>query len=162
MPLIILTHRADELARVRYLDRGGDDVVSKPFCYAELRARIGALLRRSQLRNGGRVTRVGALRIDHAARDVRIGERRSSCRPRNTRCCAPRGRTGARVHQAAAAARRMGVPVPRPHANARQPRLPPAQRKLAQAGGGRWIENVWGVGYRLAPLDAQTPRDTAA
>ena len=39
-PLIVLTAHADALARVRYLDRGGDDVVAKPFCYPELRARI--------------------------------------------------------------------------------------------------------------------------
>jgi DNA-binding response OmpR family regulator len=38
VPLIVLTERADELARVRYLDRGGDDVVAKPFSYPELRA----------------------------------------------------------------------------------------------------------------------------
>ena len=74
MPLIVLTARADELARVRYLDRGGDDVVTKPFSYAELRARVAAVLRRSRRRVRGRVTRVGALRIDHAARDVRLGD----------------------------------------------------------------------------------------
>jgi CheY-like chemotaxis protein len=32
-PMIVLTSRADELDRVRVLDRGGDDVVSKPFSY---------------------------------------------------------------------------------------------------------------------------------
>ena len=33
VPLIVLTRRADELARVRYLERGSDDVVAKPFAY---------------------------------------------------------------------------------------------------------------------------------
>ena len=46
-PLIVLTARADELARVRVFDRGGDDVVAKPFSYPELRGRIRALLRRA-------------------------------------------------------------------------------------------------------------------
>ncbi|MEA2312237.1 MAG: two-component system, OmpR family, response regulator, partial [Solirubrobacteraceae bacterium] len=36
-PLIVLTARADELARVRLYDRGSDDVVCKPFSYPELR-----------------------------------------------------------------------------------------------------------------------------
>jgi DNA-binding response OmpR family regulator len=74
VPLIVLTARADALARVRYFDRGGDDVISKPFSYIELRARIGAVLRRSRPRERGRVTRVGALRIDHASRAVRLGD----------------------------------------------------------------------------------------
>ena len=46
-PMIVLTARADELTRVRVLDRGGDDVVAKPFSYPELRGRIRALLRRA-------------------------------------------------------------------------------------------------------------------
>src|SRR3954454_14133463 len=46
VPLIVLTRRADELARVRYFDRGSDDVVSKPFSYPELHGRIRAVLRR--------------------------------------------------------------------------------------------------------------------
>ena len=32
-PMIVLTARADELTRVRVFDRGGDDVVAKPFSY---------------------------------------------------------------------------------------------------------------------------------
>jgi DNA-binding response OmpR family regulator len=44
----VLIAHADALARVRYFERGGgDDVVAKPFSYPELRARIGALLRRA-------------------------------------------------------------------------------------------------------------------
>ena len=45
--MIVLTARADELTRVRVFDRGGDDVVAKPFSYPELRGRIRALLRRA-------------------------------------------------------------------------------------------------------------------
>ena len=39
-PLIVLTARTDELARVRVFDRGGDDVVAKPFSYPELRCSL--------------------------------------------------------------------------------------------------------------------------
>ena len=46
-PMIVLTGRAGELERVRVFDRGGDDVVAKPFSYPELRGRIRALLRRT-------------------------------------------------------------------------------------------------------------------
>src|SRR5947209_19712818 len=47
-PMIVLTARTDVLARVRVFDRGGDDVVAKPFSYPELRGRIRALLRRAR------------------------------------------------------------------------------------------------------------------
>ena len=49
-PLIVLSRDADRLQRIRVLERGGDDVVRKPFAYPELRARIAAVLRRSELR----------------------------------------------------------------------------------------------------------------
>src|SRR5205085_1629823 len=37
-PLIVLSRDADRLQRIRLLERGGDDVVRKPFAYPELRA----------------------------------------------------------------------------------------------------------------------------
>ena len=49
-PLIVLSGDADRLHRIRVLERGGDDVVRKPFAYPELRARIAAVLRRSERR----------------------------------------------------------------------------------------------------------------
>ena len=45
VPLIVLTRDADRPQRIRVLERGGDDVVRKPFAYPELRARIAAVLR---------------------------------------------------------------------------------------------------------------------
>src|SRR5579859_6250242 len=47
-PLIVLTGRTHVLHRIRLLERGGDDVVAKPFAYPELRARIAATLRRAE------------------------------------------------------------------------------------------------------------------
>jgi len=73
-PMIVLTARADELARVRVFDRGGDDVVAKPFSYPELRGRIRALLRRASEPRPRTLSRVGALSVDHRTREVRVGE----------------------------------------------------------------------------------------
>lgn len=72
VPLLVLTGRANELNRLRTFERGADDVLPKPFSYPELRARIRALLRRSEHRlRRGRV-RVGALEIDPAARTAHL------------------------------------------------------------------------------------------
>ena len=75
-PMIVLSRDADRLQRIRLLERGGDDVVKKPFAYPELRARIGAVLRRSQTsRRGRRMLRAGPVVIDVPSREVRVGER---------------------------------------------------------------------------------------
>ena len=74
-PMIVLTSRADELARVRVFDHDGDDVVAKPFSYPELRGRIRALLRRCHGHQHRRVVRVGTLRIDLGSREARVGSR---------------------------------------------------------------------------------------
>src|SRR5687768_6383185 len=46
VPVLILTARSEEADRIRGLDLGGDDYVTKPFSVPELMARVRALLRR--------------------------------------------------------------------------------------------------------------------
>jgi DNA-binding response OmpR family regulator len=70
LPLLVLTGRSGELDRLRGFEKGCDDYLVKPFSYAELRARIGALLRRTERRPGFGRLRVGALEIDPVARQV--------------------------------------------------------------------------------------------
>src|SRR5947209_16374646 len=64
LPLIVLSGRTGELDRVRGLERGADDFLGKPFSYAELRARVGALLRRTERRPAGTRLAVGPLELD--------------------------------------------------------------------------------------------------
>lgn len=72
LPLIVVSGRGDDVARVRGFENGADDVIVKPFCYPELRARVAAVLRRSATREvRGRLT-VGPLVIDPATREVRL------------------------------------------------------------------------------------------
>src|SRR5207302_2766310 len=74
-PLIVLSGDADQLQRIRMLERGGDDVVGKPFAYPELRARIAALLRRSEQRRRTSILRAGPVVIDVRSREVRVHDR---------------------------------------------------------------------------------------
>src|SRR5471030_657361 len=48
VPVIFLTGNIEETSKVKGLDMGGDDYVTKPFSYAELLARIRAVLRRTE------------------------------------------------------------------------------------------------------------------
>ena len=52
VPVLMLTARGEEADRVRGLDIGGDDYVTKPFSVPELMARIRALLRRAAAGSG--------------------------------------------------------------------------------------------------------------
>ena len=75
LPVVVLTGRAGEADRVRSLNRGADDHVSKPFLYAELLARMRAVLRRTDVRRGRGVMRVGDLSVDPLTRAVRLAGR---------------------------------------------------------------------------------------
>ena len=73
VPVIMLTARASVDDRVRGLDSGADDYLTKPFSLAELLARMRALVRRGPVQRPTELT-VGSLRLDPAAREVYRGE----------------------------------------------------------------------------------------
>ena len=75
LPVIMLTARAEESDRIRGLDTGADDYLTKPFSMAELTARIRAVLRR--IRPGLAEDRLsqGDIVVDRVAHRVRRGER---------------------------------------------------------------------------------------
>jgi two-component system, OmpR family, response regulator len=72
MPILMLTAREAVPDRVRGLDAGADDYVTKPFSIEELRARVRALVRRNPGERPAVLT-VGDLRLDPAARTVYRG-----------------------------------------------------------------------------------------
>jgi DNA-binding response OmpR family regulator len=85
VPILMLTARAEETDKVVGLELGADDYVTKPFSWRELRARVRALLRRTEPRadsmaapsqqEEARVLLADDLRVDLDRREVTIGER---------------------------------------------------------------------------------------
>jgi two-component system OmpR family response regulator len=73
MPVLMLTARDSVEDRVRGLDGGADDYLTKPFSLAELTARLRALVRRGPVERPA-VLEVGDLRLDPATREVRRGD----------------------------------------------------------------------------------------
>jgi two-component system, OmpR family, phosphate regulon response regulator PhoB len=80
VPIILLTARGEETDRIRGLDTGADDYVTKPFSMTELSARIRAVLRRirpglaeDRLHNGDIVVDRVAHRVRRGQREVHLG-----------------------------------------------------------------------------------------
>jgi two-component system OmpR family response regulator len=73
VPVLMLTARDAVEDRVRGLDGGADDYLTKPFSLAELTARLRALVRRGPVERPA-VLEVGDLRLDPSTREVWRGD----------------------------------------------------------------------------------------
>lgn len=83
LPIIVLSSRTDEAGKVRALDLGADDYVTKPFGMDELLARLRAALRHRLLQQGERpVFRVGDLSVDLVRRVVTARDHEVKLTPR--------------------------------------------------------------------------------
>lgn len=70
MPIIMMTARGEEADRIRGLDTGADDYLTKPFSIPELTARVRALLRRARPTIASELAVFGDLKLDRETRRV--------------------------------------------------------------------------------------------
>ena len=76
VPIVVLSSRGDEAGKVRALDYGADDYITKPFGMEELLARMRAALRHQLQTHGERpIFREGDLSVDLVRRIVRVDEK---------------------------------------------------------------------------------------
>ena len=80
-PILMLTARTQESDKVLGLETGADDYVTKPFGVRELRARIAALLRRSQAGAALPSVRIGEAEVDFSRGEIRRGGRTTPLTP---------------------------------------------------------------------------------
>ncbi len=81
-PVVIVSALGDVDERVRGLRAGGDDDLVTPFAFAELLARLEALLRRRTGAGPDTALRVGDLEVDLLARTARRGDQEIELKPR--------------------------------------------------------------------------------
>ncbi|MGC9356423.1 MAG: response regulator transcription factor [Anaerolineae bacterium] len=77
VPIIMITARVDEVDKVKGLDEGADDYVTKPFSAKELLARVRAVLRRARLTRRHEtqpVFKIGELTVDFMRKRVYRGD----------------------------------------------------------------------------------------
>ncbi len=83
LPIIVLSSRTDEAGKVKALDLGADDYVTKPFGVDELLARLRAALRHRLQQQGERpIFRVGDLAVDLVRRVVTVKDQEVKLTPR--------------------------------------------------------------------------------
>lgn len=81
-PVLILSAKASVDDRVRGLQAGGDDYLTKPFAFSELLARVQALIRRATQTPEPTRLAVGDLTLDLLSREVHRGSERIELQPR--------------------------------------------------------------------------------
>lgn len=75
LPIVMITARGEEADRIRGLDTGADDYITKPFSTTELMARIRAVLRRIRPALAEDIVTFGDVVMDRSSHRVRRGDR---------------------------------------------------------------------------------------
>jgi len=147
VPVLILTARDQVRDRVDGLERGADDYLVKPFAFAELLARVRALLRRPARRF--EPLRMAGLEIDPVHRHVTIRERRLDLtRVEFDILFALAEEAGGAVTRRALLEKVWGYRF-EPGTNVVDVHVARLRRKLELAGAADAIRTVRGVGYAL-------------
>lgn len=76
LPIIMVTAKTTELDKVKGLDMGADDYLTKPFSVMELISRVKALLRRSRREQEGKEIAIGNVSLDEERRLVTVAGNR--------------------------------------------------------------------------------------
>ena len=158
IPVLVLTAKREQEDRIKGLELGADDYLTKPFSPRELVLRVQAILRRVQeagITAGGRILKAGPIRMDLASHQATLSGEELNLTPTEFRLLQAlmerRGRTQSRQQLLEKA---WDV---EPHASERiQTRTVDMHvRRLRGKLGetGDWIETIRGFGYRLRVPD---------
>jgi DNA-binding response OmpR family regulator len=154
VPILMLTVRAHTLDKVRALDLGADDYLTKPFDHLELLARLRALLRRTQdlADSGGAVLTVGDVTLDRARHELRVRGTTQRLTTTETRLLAELLRHAGRVLPPHYLLERVWGPEYTMEGHYLKVVIRRLRQKLGDdAAHPRYIQTERGAGYRFVP-----------
>jgi DNA-binding response OmpR family regulator len=151
-PVILLTARVAETDKVVGLELGADDYVTKPFGMQELVARIRAVLRRVAPESPTAAVRVGDLELDRATRDVTVSGQPVSLTPSEFELLATLMEAPGRVFTREQLLERLQGGEYEGVERTIDVHIRNLRRKIEpDPSRPRYIETVFGVGYRCSP-----------
>ncbi len=153
LPILVLSARGQEQDKIRALDSGADDYVTKPFAMGELLARVRAALRHhDRTRDGAEasVVQVEDLRVDLGVRRVSVGGRDVRLTPIEYRLLAVLARHAGRVLTHDQILREVWGPQAAGQHHYIRVYMAQLRQKLEpDPPRPRWLVSEPGVGYRL-------------
>jgi len=150
MPIIVLSAVGEEDAKVRALEAGADDYVTKPFGARELVARLEAALRRVGGRADEPVIAADGLELDLAAHVVRRDGGEVHLTPIEYRLLETLARNRGRLMTHRALLVEVWGPEYADDVTVLRGHIANLRRKIEPSGGHRYIRTDPGVGYRFA------------
>ena len=153
LPVLILSAKRTVDERVHGLRAGGDDYLTKPFAYAELIARLEALIRRAQDGAETSLLEIGTLRIDLARRTVTRDQRRIDLPPREFALLAFLARNAGRVVSKTMIMEQVWDYNFDPQTNVVESRICRLRDKVDKGFDQPLLHTVRGVGYVLREPD---------
>ncbi|MFN8587481.1 MAG: response regulator [Candidatus Eisenbacteria bacterium] len=153
VPVIVLSARGQEQDKIRALDSGADDYVTKPFAMGELLARVRTALRHRQRTADAAetsVVQVESLRIDLGARRASVDERDVKLTPIEWRLLATLARHPGKVLTHDQILREVWGPQAAGQHHYTRVYMAQLRQKLEpEPSKPRWLVSEPGVGYRL-------------
>lgn len=150
MPILLMTARDAPEERVRGLDAGADDHLTKPLDLEELHARIRALRRRGEVATTTVLT-AGPLQLDPNRCQVTYAGQLLKLTPKEYNLLELFLRNPARVFSRGQIIEHLWNFDDPPLEESVKAHIKGLRRKLKQVDSLDWIENVYGLGYRLNP-----------
>jgi two-component system, OmpR family, response regulator len=151
-PILFLTTMGGVYDRVEGLDAGGDDYLVKPFAFAELMARVNALLRRPPLSLAGTVLKVADLELDQERRAVTRAGRLVELQPREFLLLEYLMRHAGRVVTRTMLLEQVWEFHFEPKTNIVETNISRLRRKIGRPDEVELIHTVRGAGYSLHEL----------
>ncbi|WP_341530346.1 response regulator [Nostoc sp. UHCC 0302] len=158
-PILLITAKDETSDRIRGLDAGADDYLIKPLNLGELQARVRALLRRADTSRPP-VLEVGALRLDPSICEVTYDNQVLDLTPKEYSLLELLLRNPLRVFSRGDIIEHLWTFDDPPQEETVKSHIKWLRHKLKVVGAVDWIENVYGLGYRLNSQKATSSRNS--